>query len=179
MDRQPRKTKKLKVSFNEEQEVSRCGSLAPPACGTLDAWLTGVYCAQADLLERELFGRDEEAIARLGEERSGHGILGLGEGDEDDSRPAPEALLVQEDRARPAEGRRPVWEDPDDATATVNVASRNRLRKLRQTEGEAVLSGAEYEKRLRQQHAKLNPRTAWAKRGKKAAQQQDASDDDG
>ena len=120
-----------------------------------------------------------------------------------------------------------VWEDPDDADVEVAVAGRPRLRKLRHTEDEAVLSGElpasghlmigarccsadcgvglsgspetaapacfitpagcrvhhhgsaslirptherlhsageKYEQRLRAQHTKLNPRTAWAKR---------------
>lgn len=59
-------------------------------------------------------------------------------------------LLIFEDRAGGAAGpppaaaapKRPVWDDPDDALVEVNVASRNRLRKLRQAEEEVVLSGA-------------------------------------
>jgi hypothetical protein len=43
--------------------------------------------------------------------------------------------------AAPA-ARRPVWEDPDDASQAVNVAGRNRLRKLRRSEDESVLTGA-------------------------------------
>ncbi len=43
--------------------------------------------------------------------------------------------------AAPA-ARRPVWEDPDDASQAVNVAGRNRLRKLRRSEDEGVLTGA-------------------------------------
>ena len=41
----------------------------------------------------------------------------------------------------PAARRRPVWEDPDDARQAVNVAGRNRLRKLRAAEEERVLIG--------------------------------------
>ena len=37
--------------------------------------------------------------------------------------------------------RRPAWEDPDDGEVSVEVASKNRLRKLREREDEAVLSG--------------------------------------
>jgi hypothetical protein len=41
----------------------------------------------------------------------------------------------------PAAQRRPVWEDEEDETVEVNIAGRNRLRKLRQTEEETVLTG--------------------------------------
>ncbi len=68
-----------------------------------------------------------------------------------------QGLLIYEDRAagaavagtgagRSAGGqasaaRRPVWDDPDDALVEVNVASRARLRKLRQGEEETTLPG--------------------------------------
>jgi len=54
------------------------------------------------------------------------------------------------------------WEDPDEEGIEVAVASKDRLRKLRQEEHETTLGGKEYVQRLRQQHAKLNPRTDWA-----------------
>lgn len=38
-------------------------------------------------------------------------------------------------------GRQAVWEDPDDLTAQVNIASQPRLRKLRKTEQDTVVSG--------------------------------------
>ncbi|KAK9830432.1 hypothetical protein WJX72_011741 [[Myrmecia] bisecta] len=60
--------------------------------------------------------------------------------------------------------KQPAWEDADDATVEVNVASRNRLRKLRQSEEEVALAGVEYEQRLRCQHVKMHPRTSWASR---------------
>ena len=34
-----------------------------------------------------------------------------------------------------------MWEDPSDAVMHVNIAGRNRLRKLRQKEDDAVLTG--------------------------------------
>lgn len=77
----------------------------------------------------------------------------VGEGEE---RGAGRGLLMFEDRAGAAgstqqqqagqgqqqqQRRRPVWEDPQDANIRVNVAARSQLRKLRQTEEEAVLTG--------------------------------------
>ena len=38
-------------------------------------------------------------------------------------------------------GRRPVWQDPDDMAAQVNIAAQPRLRKLRKTERDSIVSG--------------------------------------
>lgn len=38
-------------------------------------------------------------------------------------------------------GRRPVWDDLDDTAAQVNIAAQPRLRKLRKTERDGVISG--------------------------------------
>lgn len=54
------------------------------------------------------------------------------------------------------------WVDDDEENNTVNIATTNRLRKLRKEEDESLISGREYVARLRAQHAKLNPRTEWA-----------------
>lgn len=40
-----------------------------------------------------------------------------------------------------SEPQRPVWEDPDDETLEVDIAAVNRLRKLRASESEVILSG--------------------------------------
>lgn len=77
---------------------------------------------------------------------------------------------------QPNHRRQAVWHDPDDAAISVEVAGKNRLRKLRQHEEEQVLSGREYEQRLRQLYARMNPRTTWAKLDKAARQR---SQDDG
>lgn len=80
-----------------------------------------------------------------------------------------------------AEAPRPAWEDEDDAAVVVAVASKSRLRKLRQTEEESELAGDAYVDRLRAEHAKLNPRTGWAKlSGKRAPRATvDDSEDEG
>ena len=46
----------------------------------------------------------------------------------------------------------PAWEDEDDSNVSVNVANVRRLRKLRKAETEEVLSGKDYQERLRQQY---------------------------
>lgn len=56
----------------------------------------------------------------------------------------------------------PVWVDSDDEKLAISLAGTTRLRKLRLTEAEDVVSGTEYCKRLRQQYLRLNPAPAWA-----------------
>ncbi|KAF4124003.1 pseudouridylate synthase / pseudouridine kinase [Geosmithia morbida] len=59
----------------------------------------------------------------------------------------------------------PAWEDSDDERLAISLAGATRLRKLRVTEAEDVVSGTEYSRRLRQQYVRLNPSPAWAKGG--------------
>ena len=68
-------------------------------------------------------------------------------------------------RERPA-----VWKDDDDSTVTVNIATQSRLRKLRSAETETVVSGAEYEAKLRQQFNKLKSNQRWTTALQAAAQ---------
>ncbi|KAJ9648851.1 U3 snoRNP protein [Coniosporium tulheliwenetii] len=56
----------------------------------------------------------------------------------------------------------PAWEDSDDERMTVSLASVPRLRKLRRTEGEDVINGKEYARRLRRQFERLYPVPEWA-----------------
>ncbi|EFQ26217.1 U3 small nucleolar RNA-associated protein [Colletotrichum graminicola] len=56
----------------------------------------------------------------------------------------------------------PAWEDSDDERLTVSLATATRLRKLRLTEAEDVVSGTEYSRRLRTQFLRLNPLPKWA-----------------
>ncbi|KAL2866381.1 WD40 repeat domain-containing protein [Aspergillus lucknowensis] len=72
----------------------------------------------------------------------------------------------------------PVWHDSDDERITVSLASQNRLRKLRVTESEDVISGKEYIRRLRRQYLHLHPTPDWAnpKVNKQANEDEDDSD---
>lgn len=54
------------------------------------------------------------------------------------------------------------WHDSDDERMTVSLQSVARLRKLRTYEGEDVVTGDEYIRRLRKQFETLHPRPAWA-----------------
>lgn len=60
-------------------------------------------------------------------------------------------------------GPKPAWEDSDDERLTVSLAGVRQLRKLRETEADDLVSGAEYTRRLRKQYLRLNPLPAWAK----------------
>lgn len=85
----------------------------------------------------------------------------------------------------PAGGNAPVWEDSDDERLAVSLAGVSRLRKLRITEAEDIVSGAEYSNRLRQQYLRLNPLPAWAresdgrpsKRRRRSSAASDSSDE--
>lgn len=60
-------------------------------------------------------------------------------------------------------GMQPAWFDSDDERLTVSLAGAKQLRKLRETEADDFVSGAEYARRLRLQYLKFNPLPAWAK----------------
>ena len=51
------------------------------------------------------------------------------------------------------QGDAPAWEDSDDERIMVSLASVPRLRKLRKFEGEDMVNGKEYIRRLRRQYA--------------------------
>ena len=55
-----------------------------------------------------------------------------------------------------------MWEDSDDDRLMVSLAGNPRLRKLRVSEAEDMISGREYTKRLRRQFERLNPAPEWA-----------------
>ncbi|CVK95199.1 related to UTP18 Possible U3 snoRNP protein involved in maturation of pre-18S rRNA [Fusarium proliferatum] len=65
--------------------------------------------------------------------------------------------------AKPTDGNAPVWEDSDDDRLAISLAGATRLRKLRKTEAEDLVSGTEYSRRLRQQYLRLNPLPTWAR----------------
>lgn len=56
----------------------------------------------------------------------------------------------------------PAWYDSDDDRLAVSLASQPKLRKLRVTEAEDLVSGREYIKRLRRQFQRLHPVPEWA-----------------
>lgn len=79
------------------------------------------------------------------------------------------------------------WEDSDDERITVSLAAHDRMRKLRLTEAEDLVTGKEYVKRLRRQFERLQPTPEWAnypanraaKRRKTGGNDSDRSDESG
>ncbi|KAL5712394.1 hypothetical protein ACHQM5_014574 [Ranunculus cassubicifolius] len=74
--------------------------------------------------------------------------------------------------------REPAWVDEEEEKVLVNIAKRNRLRKLRIEEDEKSISGLDYESRSRAQFAKLNPGTEWAQLGSKWTPDSENESDD-
>ncbi|AEO70423.1 366af268-fb85-45d1-b53b-d29fc395edcf [Thermothielavioides terrestris] len=103
----------------------------------------------------------------------------LDSGGEEDE---PELNLLPEKRApQEIQEEAPAWEDSDDERLTVSLAGHTRLRKLRNTEAEDVVSGTEYARRLRQQYLRLYPQPDWAKApatGKRRRRRSSAASDD-
>lgn len=122
---------------------------------------------QAADLEADLFNKDDEFLPNMGREADsipttrfeGHRQL---TGDDDQNGGGGGLLGVYQDRAPAMAAKKAPWQDSDDEDLAVTVAAKSMLRKLRETEEEVVLSGKEYEQRLRNQHNKLNPRATWA-----------------
>lgn len=78
---------------------------------------------------------------------------------------APTGALVPakaDEEEKEEEGDKPAWEDSDDDRLVVSLASVPRLRKLRETEEEDVVTGKEYVRRLRKQYNRLYPTPEWA-----------------
>ncbi|KAM0463866.1 hypothetical protein ACHAO4_000590 [Trichoderma viride] len=79
---------------------------------------------------------------------------------------APSGAAPQASATTPAKksaGEPAAWEDSDDDRLGISLANHTRLRKLRLTEAEDVVSGTEYSRRLRQRYLQLHPVPAWAK----------------
>ena len=87
-------------------------------------------------------------------DRSPHSVLSTYEEDDD----LQGDIMVDVNETK----RKPAWVDEEEERTTINIAKVNRIRKLRQEEGEVTISESAYVSRLRAQHVKLNPRTEWA-----------------
>lgn len=74
----------------------------------------------------------------------------------------PGVLIPQAGSEADVRGDAPAWEDSDDDRLTVSLAGNPRLRKLRVSEGEDVVSGRDYTRRLRRQFEMLHPVPEWA-----------------
>lgn len=126
---------------------------------------------RANLFKNTTDSDDEEAFRglRIDDGESAPGATGLE--DLDDSalftldtgsgiggkQLVPVAKVVDEAEPQPA------WIDSDDERLTVSLASVGSLRRLRETEADDLIDGAEYARRLRKQYLQVNGLPAWVK----------------
>ncbi|KAL8930874.1 MAG: hypothetical protein Q9208_000415 [Pyrenodesmia sp. 3 TL-2023] len=78
------------------------------------------------------------------------------------SRSPPPPALSPQDHEASSDASEAAWHDSDDERIAVSLASNPRLRKLRNYEGEDLIGGREYTKRLRRQYERLCPAPQWA-----------------
>ncbi|EHL02665.1 putative U3 small nucleolar RNA-associated protein 18 [Glarea lozoyensis 74030] len=81
----------------------------------------------------------------------------------------PTALATRASSDEYDDGDAPAWEDSDDDRLTISLAGNPRLRKLRKSEADDVVSGKEYTRRLRRQFERMNPVPEWAKEAARPA----------
>ena len=68
------------------------------------------------------------------------------------------------DTAANSQDVKPAWSDDDDNDVQINLArGQDRMRKLRETEEESVVTGAEYSRRLRRRFEETHGTAEWAK----------------
>ena len=82
--------------------------------------------------------------------------------DESEEEAGSEEEGAEEGEESEGEAPRAAWVDEDDATLKVDVMQQKKLRKLRKTKKEAVLQGADYEERLREQWRSTQRNAGWA-----------------
>ncbi|KAL2392383.1 U3 small nucleolar RNA-associated protein 18 [Exophiala dermatitidis] len=87
--------------------------------------------------------------------------------------------LERKETAHDVTQHTPSWFDSDDDRMTVSLASNPRLRKLRNTLEDDVISGREYIQRLRRQYELLHPTPDWVRyaRKKRRLSSQDKEDE--
>uniref|UniRef100_A0ACD6A6W6 Uncharacterized protein n=1 Tax=Avena sativa TaxID=4498 RepID=A0ACD6A6W6_AVESA len=146
-DRKRKKAKELKARQSQEAEEMK----------QLENSLFGAIYALPE------FGTEVGAVVPA---RGKDGPLFFMDRSASDDMPVYEEDLGSDDEMVEKE-RKPAWVDDEDRTE-VDIVKIARLRKLRKEADERVISGREYEARLRGQHAKLNPFTGWADMDRKA-----------
>jgi hypothetical protein len=130
-------------------------------------------------LEADIFNNDEGVLPNMGREAEfipTTRFEGLRQLPGDDAQSGGGLLDVYQDKEPAAadDGRpKAAWQDSDDEDVEITVAVKSMLRKLRENEDEVVLTGKEYEQRLRNQHKKLNPRANWASTNKEKNKKKD------
>lgn len=165
ISRTTKKRKKEKESLVEIEEQKTMKKLENFLFGSLYA---PVEFGKED--REEVLDEAQDGPALFFTDRSANSHLSVYEKDSESS----DNLTDEEEMKQ----RKPVWVDEEEEKANVNIATVNRLRKLRKEEDESTISGSEYVSRLRAQHVKLNPGTEWAQLDKKDSSYDDESSDE-
>ena len=76
-----------------------------------------------------------------------------------------------------AQDKRPAWVDDSDAHLQVDIDSKSRLRKLKATEAETSVDGAEYQRRLQETYTKLHSAHSMFQWAQQAKDDSDAAED--
>ncbi|KAF7375119.1 Methyltransf-2 domain-containing protein [Mycena sanguinolenta] len=122
--------------------------------------------------EPSMFGlqEDEDDNESVSETSSNHDDEEDSSGSSSDSHPDSDS---DESVTHPPKARKPAWEDPSDPPV-VSIESK-RLLKLRDQPSETILTGRQYESRLRRQYERINPQPAWAKAAKERLRDTDGA----
>ncbi|KAL1866954.1 U3 snoRNP protein [Paecilomyces lecythidis] len=110
--------------------------------------------------EEEGEGEDEEGLDDVSD--ADLFFLDSGTADVDGTHGDTAMTLAEEGEEEEEETTPAAWHDSDDERLTISLASESRLRKLRNTEAEDLVSGKEYIRRLRRQFERLHPTPEWA-----------------
>ncbi|KAK0734045.1 WD40-repeat-containing domain protein [Lasiosphaeria miniovina] len=127
----------------------------------LERFVLGSKASFREQLFRGDFDTDSAAlVVASGQDVAEHGQAAISQAHLNDS-----ALFFIDTAPgdKPLDPEAPAWEDSDDERLAVSLAGATRLRKLRASAAEDVVSGTEYSRRLRQQYLRLYPQPAWAR----------------
>ncbi|KAG8844273.1 hypothetical protein FRB96_003209 [Tulasnella sp. 330] len=107
------------------------------------------------------FNGVDEGDSRAGEAESPTGNPAPKDSYRDLSPSPPFAFKSQQAGPSSSNKKGPAWIDPSDSTVQVSLANDERLRKLREDPTDDVVSGKQYETKLREQFERINPVPAW------------------
>ncbi|KAJ6262563.1 hypothetical protein Dda_3374 [Drechslerella dactyloides] len=158
-DKAPAKSAPTRLKDAAEEELERL------VFGDLAGFQAGLF---AD--HEAAYSSDDENQVQLAFNREGDEVEGLDDDQlffVDSGTSAPTDLIKASttdlaDSDSESKFAKPAWEDSDDERLTISLTANPRLRKLRTTELDDVITGTEYTKRLRLQYERINPTPEWS-----------------
>lgn len=141
--------------------------------------LIGKSSAAADeeekTLESLVFGGESDAIKELQKETTVDKD-GFGSSDEDEEEVA--SADVSGNDIQISGVRQPAWVDDADEQERIEISAEPRLKKLRKTEDETVVTGKKLTQKLKQQFEKIYGDASWADLDKKTKKDSESDDDE-